>query len=398
MTQRRATIPDVARLAGVSIGTVSNVLNDTVPVADETRARVERAIARLGFVRNSHARSLIRTSRPARRDGDVRTPRLVSVGYVSADYTAKVNALPHRDERATARTIDKSLGGPAANVAALAAGLGAPFAVQADLITVVGLDPESDWAMAEIVERGVGTSFIRRTPDRRLSRCLVIVEPSGGRTIVNEPFQFDKSDLDPLDGLDDPPDRRRCIHIEGYQVDSLRSRVAKLRAAGWTASIQATGLPASRLTEAGLAGLADSFDVVIVNREAVRTATGWRGSEAILCDRFAAIFSQRRAGPVVLTLGEKGALVLPPDRSGPVAVPALPVEAVDTTGAGDAFTGIFLAVWLNTGDAVMAARHGCIGASLVVTRPTAQGLVPSAKRIGEMAEAETMEREGTGAC
>lgn len=126
MTQRRATIPDAARLAGVSIGTVSNVLNDTVPVADETRARVERAIARLGFVRNSHARSLIRTSRPARRDGDVRTPRLVSVGYVSADYTAKVNALPHRDERATARTIDKSLGGPAANVAALAAGLGAP--------------------------------------------------------------------------------------------------------------------------------------------------------------------------------------------------------------------------------------------------------------------------------
>jgi LacI family transcriptional regulator len=49
---------DVARRAGVALGTVSNVLNNPHKVADRTRRRVEAAIADLGFVRNSAARTL----------------------------------------------------------------------------------------------------------------------------------------------------------------------------------------------------------------------------------------------------------------------------------------------------------------------------------------------------
>ncbi|WP_346618419.1 LacI family DNA-binding transcriptional regulator [Blastococcus montanus] len=49
---------DVARAAGVSLGTVSNVLNDPAKVTAETRRKVEAAIAELGFVRNGAARSL----------------------------------------------------------------------------------------------------------------------------------------------------------------------------------------------------------------------------------------------------------------------------------------------------------------------------------------------------
>jgi LacI family transcriptional regulator len=49
---------DVARHAGVALGTVSNVLNNPHKVADQTRQRVETAIAELGFVRNSAARTL----------------------------------------------------------------------------------------------------------------------------------------------------------------------------------------------------------------------------------------------------------------------------------------------------------------------------------------------------
>ncbi|MGY0021312.1 LacI family DNA-binding transcriptional regulator [Streptomyces sp. cg35] len=53
-----ANIKDVARLAGVSLGTVSNVLNHPDRVSPELRARVETAIADLGFVRNEPARQL----------------------------------------------------------------------------------------------------------------------------------------------------------------------------------------------------------------------------------------------------------------------------------------------------------------------------------------------------
>ncbi|MEO5874117.1 MAG: LacI family DNA-binding transcriptional regulator [Streptosporangiaceae bacterium] len=54
----RASIREVARRAGVSVGTVSNVLNRPDMVADATRARVRAVIEELGFVRNEAARSL----------------------------------------------------------------------------------------------------------------------------------------------------------------------------------------------------------------------------------------------------------------------------------------------------------------------------------------------------
>mgnify|MGYP000020354540 CR=1 FL=1 len=61
MTRQKSTQPsisDVARLAGVSLGTVSNVLNSPERVKEDTAARVQRAIASLGFVRNDAARQL----------------------------------------------------------------------------------------------------------------------------------------------------------------------------------------------------------------------------------------------------------------------------------------------------------------------------------------------------
>lgn len=57
-TPRGASVKDVAALAGVSLGTVSNVLNRPSRVAAGTRARVEAAMAELGFVRNESARQL----------------------------------------------------------------------------------------------------------------------------------------------------------------------------------------------------------------------------------------------------------------------------------------------------------------------------------------------------
>ncbi|MEU1203385.1 LacI family DNA-binding transcriptional regulator, partial [Streptomyces sp. NPDC005813] len=51
-------IKDVARAAGVSVGTVSNVINRPDTVASETRARVLSAIDRLGYVRSESARQL----------------------------------------------------------------------------------------------------------------------------------------------------------------------------------------------------------------------------------------------------------------------------------------------------------------------------------------------------
>src|SRR3954453_10886002 len=74
-----ASIKDVARLAGVSVGTASNVLNRPGSVSPERRARVERAIAELGFVRNESARHL--------RAGSSRTIGLVVLDIANPFFT-----------------------------------------------------------------------------------------------------------------------------------------------------------------------------------------------------------------------------------------------------------------------------------------------------------------------
>src|SRR4051812_9965420 len=58
MSQRRPTMHDVARAAGVSPATVSRVVNNERYISDGTRAAVEQAVAELGIQRNEAARSL----------------------------------------------------------------------------------------------------------------------------------------------------------------------------------------------------------------------------------------------------------------------------------------------------------------------------------------------------
>lgn len=376
MTRRRPTITEVAALAGVSVGTVSHVLNGTAGVRPATRAKVEEAIRGLGYRRSALAPSLLSSGQAeagARRRGNV--PLLLSVGYISVDYTARVAVLPHRDDRITAGSIDKSLGGPAANVAVAAAALGAPFDVEVELATALGEDADSDWALAELARRRVRALPVRRPANDRLSRCFILLEPNGSRTIINEPLELHETDLpiDPEEPVpaDLPP---CCVHFEGYQIQRMRPWLPGLAAAGWRTSLQATGLPAALRSEEAFRPFLAELDVILLNREAARDITGCRAGQAVLVDAVGALIDRPgRRSEVVLTLGESGAMVFPAGGGRPVAVPAPSVEVVDTTGAGDAFAGAFLAVWLTLGDPVQAARHGCVAGSLCVAANGAQG-------------------------
>lgn len=89
---------------------------------------------------------------------------------------------------------------------------------------------------------------------------------------------------------------------------------------------------------------------------------------------------QRGVGCAVLTLGAAGALVH--RREASVLVPALAVErVVDTTGAGDAFTGAFAAALAEGRDPLEAARFGVVVAGLSVTRAGAAAAMPTRAEI-----------------
>jgi ribokinase len=384
---RRATIADVARAAGVSTGTVSNVLRGRVFVAEETRARVQAAVAALDYEPAESARSL--TSRrlagpPARRRPDPATPRLTSVGYASVDYIAALDALPGRGERRMAAGVYKAIGGPAANVAAIAAGLGDPWPVEATLLTTLGADQDSDWAAATLAQRGVGVIAPRDRRDGWLNRAMVLVEDDGERTIINEPLRLAEVDLRDFVRRTNPAGPPWLLHIEGYQAPRQIAAMAEARGRGFLTSFAATGAPAAWLAAQAAEVLA-LFDVVVLHRETLALLPGCPPDPAEALPWLAARAAAGGPWPaaLVVTLGARGAAAVLPGGAR-LHAPAYPTTVRDTTGAGDALTGALLALWLNGAPPDMALRAGCAAGALAVSRLAAQELRPTADQIAAM--------------
>ena len=78
---------------------------------------------------------------------------------------------------------------------------------------------------------------------------------------------------------------------------------------------------------------------------------------------------------VVLTLGAQGAILAGEGET--LRQSAFPVQAVDTTGAGDTFTGYFLASWMTEGNASSALEIAAAAAALAVTRNGAAPSIPT---------------------
>jgi ribokinase len=349
-----------------------------------TRAGVDQAFSAVNYRPAETARARTARKRPAESHQkiDASVPRLTTVGYVSVDYIACLDRLPEREERRLAREIVKSIGGPAANVAAIAASVGQPYPVAASLITSIGLDQDSDWAAAELASRRVELIVPRERRSGRLNRALVLVEADGRRTIVSEPSLLNDVDVRQFVEATDPRTTRWWLHLEGYQVPSQIAAVRAARAKGFKTSMQVTGLPPEWF-RAHADEVFAAFDLVVLHRETLGLLPP--GPRDISAGLYYLAAKARTAGPrgpelVIVTLGADGAAAVTRDGT-IVEAPSRPVDVVDTTGAGDSFVGGFLAAWLNDCPLPQALRLACAAGSLQVTRFGAQELRPSASDL-----------------
>lgn len=382
--RKAATIADVARLAGVAKGSVSNYLNGTVPVSEAIRARVERAIETLDYQPSEIARAFTsrrRSAKAVQRFGP-ETPCLTTVGYVSVDYIAQLSEMPTEGVRIMAPEIRKAIGGPAANVAAIAAGLGGDFTVACSLITAVGIDQDSDWAVSELASRGVDVITPVERREGRLARALVLVGPGGQRAIVAEPLRLGRVDLARFIAETDLENRTWCLHIEGYQMPEQIDQIQGARDAGFRTAMHATGLPRDWL-RANAAALMSALDVIVLQREVLADFPGCPGGiEAAMAWLAERLREAGAGGPhvIIVTLGSRGAALV--TRDGAMSrAPAHAVEVVDRTGAGDALTGTFLALWLNGVPPADALRGACAAGSLVVAGLGAQEIRPTSAEV-----------------
>ena len=284
--------------------------------------------------------------------------------------------------RAGERLFLPGFGGDTSNATIAAARQGAKAAYFAAL----GDDAFGRDFLALWQREGVDSAHSRILPGERTGIYFISHGPDG-----HEFSYFRAGSAASLPGPDDLPvglvPSSRILHISGISqaistkaCDLVFKAIAEARAAGGIVSYD-TNLrlrlwPLDRARATIHAAVAQS-DICLPGLDDAQKLTGKTTAEDI-CDFYLGL------GPeiVALTLGKSGTLVAIPGRR--ELIPAFPVEAVDATGAGDAFDGAFLAEWLHNGhDPFAAARYANAAAALSTLGYGAVEPIPHRARVEE---------------
>jgi len=287
---------------------------------------------------------------------------LLVVGDVVTDVVARHHG-PLAAGTDTAAEIRTLPGGAGANVACWAAHWGC---ADVRLLGRVGADA-AGWHERELAASGVRPLLVvdPEAPTGTVI-CLVDTGASAERTFLTDSGASLR--LDPTDWSPELLDGVARLHLSGYLFFSEPSRALVSVA---LESARARGVPVSLdpasvgfLTELGVdrfLELAKGVDVLLPSRDEAYLLTG-------LPDPADAAAKLSRHVPLVVAKqGADGAMVA---RAGSLRarVPAVPATPRDTTGAGDAFTGAFLAALLTGAEPEEAAAEGCGAGAMAVER------------------------------
>ncbi|MEY2226071.1 MULTISPECIES: carbohydrate kinase family protein [Streptomyces] len=288
---------------------------------------------------------------------------LLVVGDVVTDVVA-IHPEPLTPATDTAARIRTLPGGAGANAACWAARTGT---AEVRLLARVGAE-SARWHERALVDAGVRPRLVidAREPT---GTVVALVGKDAERTFLTDSGASLR--LCPADWTPSLLDGAAHLHLSGYLffADSSRELAMVALRAARTRGVSVSVDPASAGFLAGLGpqrflDAVAGVDVLLPNEDEARLLAGLPEPAGVA--RAAAELS-RRVPLVVVTRGAAGALIAERGRI-TAEIEAEPVEAVDSTGAGDAFTGGFLAARLDGADPAEAARAGCRAAALAVTR------------------------------
>ncbi len=289
--------------------------------------------------------------------------RVVVVGSLNMDLVVPVPRHPRPGETAIGGDLAQHAGGKGANQAVAAARLGA--AVR--MIGRVGEDAFGRALIANLESEGVDKSDVRALVGVPTGVALITVDARGENAIVVSPganARLRPEDLDPASFAG------AAVVLLQLEIPlETAIRAAELgRAAGTFVILNAA--PARPLPRA----LLEPVDLLVANEHEaaaiLEAAPPDTAEEALILARRLV----RRVPAAVVTLGEKGLAYA--GREGSGTRPAFPVQAVDTTAAGDAFVGALAAAIAEGAPLPEALRFGAAAGALAATRPGAQPSLP----------------------
>ncbi|MFC1707623.1 carbohydrate kinase family protein [Planctomycetota bacterium] len=290
------------------------------------------------------------------------TVDVLCVGTTSFDLILSVPCHPQPDEKSFATSLLECGGGPAANAAVTVARLG----YRAAFAGYLGDDLRGDQHLHELQREGVMTELvIRGTEPTPVS--VILVKPDGTRTVVAYRGETPHLQAGCVDlGRADP----KVILFDGHEPHISLPLIQQARRQAIPTVLDAGSV------HSGTRALAPLVQYLVCSERFALDFTG-ETSEGRALERLS-----NDVPFVVISLGERGLVWRAPDRSG--RLPAFPIDAVDTTGAGDAFHGGF-AVCVSEGmEWEYTLRYASATAALCCMHLGARTGIPTADDVAEL--------------
>ncbi len=296
---------------------------------------------------------------------------IVVVGSLNVDVSVQADHIPQPGETVRAGKLGIGPGGKGLNQALAASRLGA----RVHMVGRVGEDEFADVPEAALRDAGVDASYVRRTPGRHTGTALIVVDAGSGENAIAVAGGANH-ELSPQD----VQDAIAAFRASGVLMIQLELR---LETVGAALDLARENALVTLLDPAPALELSDTLlrkvDILTPNESEAELLSGIgvrdpeSAAEAGVCLR------ERTGGDVLVTLGSAGCIWVWPTGFEYVSTP--PVDALDTTGAGDAFNA-GLAVGLSRGESIARALRTAVRAGAAATlRSGAASAMPTAKEL-----------------
>ena len=302
-------------------------------------------------------------------------PRVLVIGSANMDFTVAVPRLPAEGETVTGGSFYVSHGGKGANQAVAARRLGGDVR----FVGCVGQDPQGDRVVEQLAAEGIPTDGVIRT-EAATGVALITVDREGRNQIaVASGANLELlPDLAKMHASLMPWAKVLLLQLE-IPVSSVQWALATAREHGVLSILNPA--PAQPLPDT----LLSLVDCLTPNANEAEVLTGIAVTAPDRASQAAQHLLARGVRRVIVTLGTRGVLYC--DGKSALHFPAFPVDAVDTTGAGDAFNGALAVGLAAAGTWEEALPLANAAAALACTRRGAQTSFP------RRAEVETFMRQ-----
>lgn len=295
------------------------------------------------------------------------------IGSNMVDLITYTNQMPKEGETLEAPAFKIGCGGKGANQAVAAAKLNSKVI----MLTKVGDDIFADNTIKNLESYGINTRYVEKVPCTSSGVAPIFVNQNSTNSIliVKGANKF----LSPED-VDRAADDLKKSKLIVLQLEVQLETVYHSIDFGKKNGIPVLLNPAPALKDLDIS-YACKCDFVVPNETELEILTGMPVNNIENIRQAARSLLEKGLKNIIVTLGSQGALWMTNDNE--VHVPAIKVNAIDTSGAGDAFIGCFSHYYVKTNDVELSMKKAVLFAAFSVMGKGTQSSYPSIEQFNE---------------